>query len=189
MRLHALTPEEMTPEQRALYDAINGGPRGPVHVTADGSLEGPFNAFIHHPTVGAPLQRVGATLRYDGSLPPLARELSILTVAAAHRSEFEWYGHSGIASSVGATPEQIEAIRRGERPELEDEAAQAAVDVARRLLDRGDIGDEQYAEAVALLGEPGLVELTTLVGYYGILATQLNLFRVPLPDGVAPAFS
>ncbi len=37
-------------------------------------------------------------------------------------------------------------------------------------------------------GEAGLVELTTLVGYYGILATQLRLFRVPLPPGVAAVF-
>ena len=37
-------------------------------------------------------------------------------------------------------------------------------------------------------GEDGLVELTTLVGYYGMLATQVQLFRVHLPPGVAAVF-
>jgi 4-carboxymuconolactone decarboxylase len=31
------------------------------------------------------------------------------------------------------------------------------------------------------LGEEGLVELSTLVGYYATLALQLRIFRVPAP--------
>ena len=35
--------------------------------------------------------------------------------------------------------------------------------------------------AIAALGEEGLVELSTLVGYYATLALQLRIFRVPAP--------
>ena len=189
MRLKPLRPGELTAEQRALYDAINGGPRGPVHVLPDGSLQGPFNAMLHNPTVGAPLQRLGSALRYEGLLPPQARELAILAVAAAHASEFEWHAHSRIAAELGVAPEQIEAIRRRERPVLDDEVAQAALDVAGAIIGGRDLDDEEYERAVRLLGEAGLVELTVLVGYYGILAVQLQMFRVPLPPGVAPSFS
>ena len=41
-----------------------------------------------------------------------------------------------------------------------------------------------YAEAVALLGEKGTVELTGLVGYYTLLALQLNTFEVAPPPTV-----
>jgi 4-carboxymuconolactone decarboxylase len=36
-----------------------------------------------------------------------------------------------------------------------------------------------------LLGEKGAVELTGLIGYYSLLAMQLNVFRVEPPEGAA----
>ena len=138
MRLKALTPSDLTAAQQELYDAINSGPRGPVHIAENGSLRGPFNAMLHNPTVGVPLQRVGAALRYHGLLPAAARELAILTVAAAYKAEFEWHAHSAIAEELGVPRERIEEIRQGKRPVLEDETEQAVVDVARAVLDRRD---------------------------------------------------
>ena len=188
-RLTALLPESLTVEQRALYDAILGGPRGPGFAAEDGHLAGPFNAMLHHPVIGSPLARLGEALRYQGLLPARGRELAILTVAAAYRSEFEWFAHAPIAEGLGIPAEVLAAVRRGERPALTDEAEQAIVEVARAVLDRADLDDAAYARAAQVIGEAALVELTTLVGYYGILATQLQLFRVPLPAGVAPVFA
>ena len=188
-RLAALVPASLSAEQRALYDAILGGPRGPGFTAEDGHLAGPFNAMLHNPVIGAPLARLGEALRYEGLLPARGRELAILTVAAAYRSEFEWYAHVSIAEGLGVTTEALAAVRRGERPALDDEAEQAIVDVARALLDHADLDDDTYARAARVIGEAELVELTTLVGYYGILATQLRLFRVPLPPGATPAFA
>ncbi len=45
----------------------------------------------------------------------------------------------------------------------------------------------ELARTVAALGEAGAVELTTLVGYYSLLALQMRVLRVPLPDGAPPA--
>jgi 4-carboxymuconolactone decarboxylase len=50
------------------------------------------------------------------------------------------------------------------------------------MVDRGDLDDELYTETAAVLGEAGLFELTTLVGYYATLALQLRVFRVPVPS-------
>ena len=33
-----------------------------------------------------------------------------------------------------------------------------------------------------MLGEPALVELSALVGYYATLALQMRIFRVPAPS-------
>ena len=189
MRLKALAPPDLTTEQRELYDLINGGPRGPVHVLDDGSLRGPFNAMLHNPTVGRPLQLVGAALRYEGVLTPRSRELAILTVARAYRAEFEWYAHAPIAANLGVPEDAIDAIRRGDQPELEDEVERTVVDLAQLVIDRGDLDDEAWSRATDVLTSEALVELTTLVGYYGILAMQMRLFRVPLPEGVQPALS
>jgi 4-carboxymuconolactone decarboxylase len=188
VRLEPLRPPGLTPEQQAVYDAIVAS-RGPGIVAEDGSLRGPFNAMLHHPVLGGPLQEIGAALRYRGLLPDTARELAILIVAAAYEAEFEWHAHSRIAGELGVAPAVLEAIRKGERPELADEVEQAVVDATRSFLAREDLDDAAYAEAARVIGEAELVELTTLVGYYGILATQMHLFHVPLPPGVVPAFS
>ena len=34
-----------------------------------------------------------------------------------------------------------------------------------------------------LVGDAGLVELFTLIGYYGLVAFFLNGFGIPLPEG------
>ena len=53
---------------------------------------------------------------------------------------------------------------------------------ARHLLDSGDLDEPAYAALLDALGERGIFELTTLVGYYRTLALQLRVFRVPLPE-------
>ena len=52
-RFKALTPETMTPEQRAVAEAIQSGPRG-------AGLRGPFNALLRSPELCDLVQRVGA---------------------------------------------------------------------------------------------------------------------------------
>jgi 4-carboxymuconolactone decarboxylase len=184
MRLAPLHPDQLNDEQQALYEAINGAPRGPVHLAPDGTLMGPFNALLYNPTVGSPLLRLGATLRYEGLLPPRTREIAILIVASTYRSEYEWYQHAPEALRHGLAGNDLEAIQERRWPDLEDEADQCAVELTRHILDRTLPDDAALARAVRALGEDGVVELTTLVGYYSLLAFQMALLDVQLPPGV-----
>ena len=43
--------------------------------------------------------------------------------------------------------------------------------------------------AVELLGESGIVELITLLGFYSLISMSLNVFQVPLPAGEESPFS
>jgi 4-carboxymuconolactone decarboxylase len=184
-RLRPLRPDELDAEQRAVYDAL-ADPPGRVGLDPDGSLQGPFDAMLRAPRSGAALQAVGAALRYGGVLPERVRELATLQVAAHHRSEFEWHAHAPIAVAAGLPEALVAAVRIGARVEPDDPAERAAAVVVTQLLERGDVDDEAWAGAVGQLGAAGAVELTTLVGYYSLLAMQMRVLRVPLPDG-APA--
>jgi hypothetical protein len=42
--------------------------------------------------------------------------------------------------------------------------------------------DIHYAEAVAELGEPQLIELVALAGHYSLIGLTLGAFEVPQPD-------
>jgi 4-carboxymuconolactone decarboxylase len=184
-RLRPLRPDELDAEQRAVYDAL-ADPPGRVGLAPDGSLHGPFDAMLRAPRSGAALQSVGAALRYGSVLPERVRELATLQVAAHHRSEFEWHAHAPLAVAAGLPGALLEAVRTGGPVEPDDPAERAAAVVVAQLLERGDVDDDAWAIAVGQLGEAGAVELTTLVGYYSLLATQMRVLRVPLPDGAAP---
>lgn len=181
-RTPLLTPAVLTADQRALYDEICGGPRasadrptGPVH--PDGSLTGPFNAMLLSPPVGGPLQRLGAALRYESSLPDVTRELVILAVAAHHGSAYERVAHQRVAAGLGVDQDAFSAIERGETPSTYPESG-TALDLARAIL-RGDLPDDDaFAQAHEDLGAAAIFELSTLVGYYSTLAVQLALFDV-----------
>jgi 4-carboxymuconolactone decarboxylase len=191
-RLRKLEVGELDEEQRALYQDMVGGPRGQgpqLFKLRDeaGSLEGPFNAMLLSPPLGSALQALGARVRYSPRLGDRGRELAILAVGYAWNSEFEAYAHERIARAAGVTEADLAAVRSGRFAELDDPAERAVATLAHALVTRSDLTDEEYEAGCQALGEDGLFELTTLVGYYATLALQLRVFRVPVPGEDKPA--
>lgn len=181
-RLPRLTPGELDADQSALYDEIAGGPRaqGPQYFALtddDGSLNGPFNAFLFAPRVGRALQALGAAIRYQTGLSDRERELAILIVAAHWGSSFERRSHEAVGRGAGLSEAEMAAVRAGSIPALEDERERAVVELTRALT-LGDVAYDAWQATRAALDEATVVELTTLVGYYATLALQLRVFRV-----------
>jgi 4-carboxymuconolactone decarboxylase len=185
-RLRQLDVDELDPAQQALYRELTTGPRshGPrsSSLTDDaGRLQGPFNAMLFSPVVGTALQEVGVRVRYTSGFSSRVREAAILTVGYAWDSGFEVYAHEIIARAAGLTDGDLAALREGRPDDLADPAERVAARTARALVTRSDLTDQEYQAAREVLGEDGLFELTTLVGYYATLALQLRVFRVPVP--------
>jgi 4-carboxymuconolactone decarboxylase len=181
-RLARLSPADLDGDQREVYRAITGGPRaaGPqAFALTDerGRLRGPFNAMLLSPPAGLALQEVGAALRYASVLGDRAREAAILAVAAHWNSAFEREAHEAVGRATGLTEPELAALRAGTIPDLADPVEEVVVRVAVSLVRHGALSDREYADAVAAVGERGLFELTTLVGYYATLALQLRVFE------------
>ncbi|GAA4093527.1 carboxymuconolactone decarboxylase family protein [Actinomadura miaoliensis] len=190
-RLRRLRPDELDADQRALYDEIVSGPRGKgprlFALTDDaGGLEGPFNAMLLSPALGHALQALGAAIRYRGVLPDRHREIAILAVAAVWDSAFERHAHEAVGRAAGLTDDELRALRDGDHDAFTDERERLVADTARALAGRGDLADEEFTRARDVLGDDGVFELTTLVGYYATLALQLRVFRVAAPHEPAP---
>lgn len=174
-RLPPLAHDDMTPEQRALHDAILAGPRGRV--------PGPLAVWLHAPGLGAVAQQLGAYVRFNSLLPPRLSELAIIVTGAHYKAEYEWFAHVRFAHGAGIPESVTEAIRKGEEPELAEADQRAVWQVADELTRTHRLSDETFAEAKAVLGLPALIELIGMVGYYGLVSLTLNSFEIATPDG------
>ncbi len=190
-RLAPMTPDRLDDEQRLLYHAVLASPRGqgPTRrfiLRDDGTLTGPFDAWLRSPVLGGLLERTGMALRDSIELEPAPRELAILVVARAWNADFEWWVHSMIAAGQGVPGEVIDAIAHRRAPETQDAVLIAAHDVATELVYGRRLRDSTAARARDVLGERAFVEVVTLVGFYQLVSGVLESFHPPGPSDDLP---
>jgi alkylhydroperoxidase family enzyme len=144
-----------------------------------------FRLLAHAETAFRPLLRLGAAILGQLELDPLLRELVILQTSRLTPGEYEWAQHVPLARSVGATPEQIEALGRGE---LEagcfDVRQRVALRFGRDALEGARVSDPLFAEMRLHFSPREIVELLIALGYYSMLARLTEVTRTE-PD--APA--
>jgi len=110
-----------------------------------------------------------AVLRYVQALydclPPDVRELTILAVARARDSEYEWHQHAPVAVEEGVPLATIRAIG-GEDHDSLDAVDRAVVEFVRAQC-RGEVTDERFDALAAHLEVPEIVAVSRLAGNYG----------------------
>jgi AhpD family alkylhydroperoxidase len=193
-RLPWYAPGELDPEQRELYDRIAGGPRaaGPqaFPLTDEaGRLNGPFNAMLVSPDIGATVQEVGAAIRYRSALSHREREIAILEVSVLRRCEFEWYAHERVGRANGLSDDELRALLHGEPAGTFDSRETIVRRVAHDALVDRTLADDVLNEAELALGTRALMDVITLVGYYDLLALKMAVWQTPLPEGAKPVFA
>lgn len=181
LRPPVLDEATLTPEQRAVHDAILQGPRGVV--------EGPLRVWLHSPGLAERAQALGAYCRYGTSLPTRLSELAILVVGAHWQSGFEWHAHAPIALAAGVAPETIAAIKAGQTPQFPDDAARVVHGFACELMRARRVSDTTFAGAVRHLRQQGVADLVGILGYYTLISMTINAFHVPVPPGAAEPFA
>ena len=176
VRIAMFDPATMSEEQRKVYEAIMGGPRR--------SLIGPLRAVLHSPDLADRWQRLGEYVRYMTCIPPRLKELAILVTARRWNSDVEWSIHRGFAESAGFDIDIIEAVKDGRVPDFAEVEQLEVYVFAREILTSGHVSDQAYAAIRGRWGDRGVVELTSIIGYYSMVAMMLNAHHVPLPPGV-----
>jgi 4-carboxymuconolactone decarboxylase len=176
-RLKPIPPQDWTDAQRAAAEDIINGPRG--------ALYGPFVPLLRSPELMGYAQRLGEYLRYRSAIGVRLSELAILVTAREWDQQVEWAIHAPIARQVGVPPDVIDAIARRERPQamLVDESV--VVDFCTELQRTRRVSDRVYADALALFGEQGVVDLMGVNGYYTFLAMVMNTARTAAPPSEA----
>ena len=176
-RFPPIPPEKMTPEQKAVADAI---------MTTRGSMNGPFYAWLRDPALADRLEKTGEQVRFHTSLPHALNEFAILITARHWTSQFEWYAHYPLALKAGLEASVADDLAGGIRPRGMSEDEAVVYDFSTALHQSGTVSDDLYARAVAKFGEQGVIDLIAVNGYYDLVSMTLGVARFGLPDGVAP---
>lgn len=160
-------------QQEAANELINGPRRG---------VYGPFRPLLHRPPLLRAVAKVGETLRYEGTLDAALREWTICVVARELSNVFEWDMHLPLAAAAGVQATALAALDAGE-PSPSDLRADLALarTVTSELLSQHRLSDETWNEGLRVWGEPTLVEVLTLVGYFAMVCWLMNVSRTPGP--------
>ena len=186
-RFPVLAPEQLTPEQQKLIQALMAGPRGGGEAGPEAVQKmlkrGPFNAWLRSPELGERLQKVGEHIRFNSSLPLRLNEFAILITARHWSSQYEWYAHLPLALKAGLDRKIAADLAENRRPRgmKDDEAAIYAF--CAELHRKKKVSDTAYKRVVALFGEKGAMDLIGVSGYYTLVSMTLNVAEVPVPDG------
>ena len=165
-RLPPIAPELWSQAQREQAEAMIAGPRGAVVA--------PFVPLLRSPELAGHVQRLGAHVRYRSSLGVRLTELAILVTASEWQQSVEWTIHAPIAEREGVPRTLIDALARRERPAAMADDEAAVYDVSIELHRERKIADATWARALASFGEPGVVDLMAINGYYALLAMVMN---------------
>jgi 4-carboxymuconolactone decarboxylase len=173
-RFPILSPDQMTPAQKQVADAIASGPRK--------SLGGPFNAWLRSPELADRMQKVGEYLRFHSTVPRRLNEFAILITARAWNADYEWYAHYPLALAAGLNPAVAADLAAGRRPAAMAADEATVYEFLTELRRDKRVSDPTYARAKALLGEQGVIDLISLAGYYDLVSMTLNVAEVKPPE-------
>lgn len=168
-RLSPVVRAALSPDEQALYDEVTSGRHNPT---------GPTAIWSRSPRLAKAALDFGDYVRFGSVLEPRLRELAILVTAVEMRCENEWVPHERLAREAGLDDGVIASIRDGFRSD--DPAERAVHDFVRSLHRDHDVADDAYAAVTALIGDRGVVDLISTVGFYTTIAMLLNATRAPI---------
>jgi 4-carboxymuconolactone decarboxylase len=173
-RIPVITPEsELNAEQRRVLEGLLGR-RG-------GRIPGPYRFTLHCPEITELMHPFGELLRLRSSFPLRVSETAICATARAWDSDYIFTSHSQGALKAGVDLAVIEAMQRGERPVFKEADEEAVYDFTTELCVNHKISDATYQRVLNMYDAPKAVELSSLIGYYSLVAATILAHEMPLP--------
>lgn len=186
MRLPLISPSELTPEQKPLYEDMRKGIASNFNAfkveREDGALMGPWNPWLHEPRIGKAIWDLTLAMTAEASLPDSIRQIAILVVGAHFDAAYEIYAHIAVAEREGMSPERLATLVSDLKPVDLSPGESVAYDFSYALVRGGVLPEPIYRLAVSTFGQHGTNELIYLVGLYSLVSTTLNGFNVPVPE-------
>jgi 4-carboxymuconolactone decarboxylase len=178
-RMSMIPADRLTEAQRkaiADYKALRGA-----------DLTGPpWSVLLRVPDQIVPALQIRLHYLNKSVLGPRLTELAILTAARRWTNNWEWNAHSTAATAAGLNADILAAVADGRRPDHMADDETVVYEFSLELQNNQSVSDTTYAKAVARFGEPGVVELASIQGYYAYLAMVMNVARITTQPNTRP---
>jgi 4-carboxymuconolactone decarboxylase len=159
---------------RDVFDAVAEG---------RGDVRGPFAVLMHSPPLCKRVFDVSNYLRFESELTPAQRELATLVTAREKDCPYVWAAHAPAARKAGVSDEAVAGIRaRAGIETLPADERDIAV-YTRQLLQIHRVDQAVFDRLMEAGGDRWLVELTALIGHYGMVTAILNSAEIAPPAG------
>ncbi len=180
-RFPAANRDTIPQEQAAAFDAIVATRNNVV------PEQGPIAVQLHVPEIAQRGEALRAYLRAEGSsLPGNVQELAMLTTARELDCQFIWHAHAAAGRRAGLSDALVDSLRdQQDLPELSS-AESAVINYGREFFRTRRVSQATFDAARSEFGERGLIELTNLMGYYSVLAFNINAFEQLPPASDEP---
>lgn len=139
-----------------------------------------FKVMGHCPYIGLNFQRLGNAILRGEELSPKLRELAILRVGNLTQSEYEFTKHIVLGRQAGVSQKQIDDIANWASSAEFSHDEQAVLAYTDEVAQSIKVKDETFAGLQGFLSEHEIVELTTVIGYYGMVCRILVALQVEL---------
>src|SRR6201992_2725770 len=186
MRLPLIPPDQLSPQQKPLYDEMRKGIASNFNAfkvrSEDGALMGPGNPWLHEPGIGKAIWDLTLAMTANASLPDNIRQIVILMVGARFDAAYEIYAHIAVPEREGMAEDRLATLVANVKPNDLSAAESVAFDFAYALVRGGTLPEPLYRLAVKTFGQHSTNEMIYLVGLYSLVSTTLNGFNVPVPE-------
>jgi 4-carboxymuconolactone decarboxylase len=170
-RLPTIPPAQYTEEQKQAAADFESARKVPVF--------GPFEPLMYSPQLMSTARAMGDYLRYKSAIGNTLSELVILITAREWTQDYEWSLHYPIALKAGIRKEVADDISLGRRPTAMSPDEDTVFDFTSELLRHKQVSGATFERAKSRLGMKGVVDMAGIVGYYTLLAMQLNVAHYP----------
>jgi 4-carboxymuconolactone decarboxylase len=134
---------------------------------------GPQHMMLYTPAGANTMGRVMSSLREQGILNNRLTEITILVTAREISHQYIWSAHEPAARGSGVEEVVIDAIKYDKDVSGLGEKESLIIRYGRQLNREKRVSPDLFAQAVALFGRQGVVELTMIMGQY--VATGMML--------------
>ncbi|HEY42231.1 MAG TPA: carboxymuconolactone decarboxylase family protein [Dehalococcoidia bacterium] len=139
-----------------------------------------YKVMAHCPHIGLNFQRLGNSILRGEGLAATFRELAILRVANLAQAEYEFVKHAAVALRVGVRQKQIDEISDWANSAEFNDQERVVLRYTDEVTQGTGVSDTTFADLQTFLNEPAIVELTTAIGYYGMVAKILTTLQIEL---------
>ena len=162
---------DMSPDMKAAYDFT---------MKLRGQVPGPHKIWLSNPKLSETIVPTGAYFQTQSTLTKGEIEIVTSIINSRWLAAYANYEHEKIGEKQGhLPPENVQALIADLPTKFDDARQQVVYELATTLAKPRIVPVGLYQRAKELIGEAGIVDVTTLMGWFTMVSLALNAFDVP----------